>query len=71
MVLNISPIRKPSKRMTAVTAIATKDGISVYSKRPWILSLDANNIEYTLQIKMPLLRTSSELVDGDCDKFNL
>ena len=51
MVLNISPIRKPSKRMTAVTAIATKDGISVYSKRPWILSLDANNIENTLQMK--------------------
>lgn len=44
MVLNVLPILGPSKRMTAITTIATRARMIAYSTRPWPFSLGANNM---------------------------
>ena len=44
MVLKVLPIFGPSKRMTAITTMATRARMIAYSTRPWPFSLGANNI---------------------------
>jgi hypothetical protein len=44
MVLKVLPILGPSKRMTAITTIATRARMIAYSTRPWPFSLGANNM---------------------------
>src|SRR5512141_2290268 len=44
MVLKVLPILGPSKRMTAITTIATRARIIAYSTRPCPFSLGANNM---------------------------
>jgi len=44
MVLKVLPILGPSKRMTAMTTMATSARMIAYSTRPWPFSLGANNM---------------------------
>src|SRR5574341_779581 len=44
MVLKVLPILGPSKRITAITTMATRARIIAYSTRPWPFSFGANNI---------------------------
>src|SRR5688500_17111356 len=44
IVLKVLPILGPSKRMTAITTIATSARMIAYSTRPWPFSLGANNM---------------------------
>jgi hypothetical protein len=44
IVLKVLPILGPSKRITAITTMATSARIIAYSTRPWPFSLGANNM---------------------------
>ena len=44
MVLKVLPILGPSKRITAITTMATSARIIAYSTRPWPFSFGANNM---------------------------
>lgn len=52
IVLNVLPILGPSKRMTAMTTMATSARMIAYSTRPWPFSFGANNIAKLLSYKL-------------------
>jgi len=52
MVLNVLPILGPSRRITAITTIATRARMIAYSTSPWPCSLGANNMVNSFLIEL-------------------